>query len=178
VAIDTPLSGPGLSGNAARGAGVAAEQSGTSLTVLYDSGCGVCCETVRRLRRWDRDGRLEFLPLTQAAGSGRPILERLATEGHLDDEIHVVNEATGEVVCGGHAALALLDALPGGWLLRPWASMPHTAAAADVVYRVASRHRDRLAWLMGMRNEVSCPLGPSAGAGHAKPPAAESKAQE
>jgi hypothetical protein len=31
--------------------------------------------------------------------------------------------------------------------------------AADVVYRVASRHRDRVAWLMGMRDDVSCPVG-------------------
>jgi hypothetical protein len=27
-----------------------------------------------------------------------------------------------------------------------------------VVYRVASRHRDRVAWLVGLRNEVSCPV--------------------
>ena len=132
---------------------------GTSLTELYDDDCGVCRETVRQLRRWDRDGRMEFLPLTMAATSGRPILERLALEGHLADEIHVVNESTGEVVAGGHAALALLDVLPGGWLFRPWAALPPTAAAADVVYRVASHHRDRLAWLMGMRDDVSCPVG-------------------
>ena len=137
----------------------------TSLTVLYDADCPVCCETVRRLRRWDRDGRMEFLPLQLAAASGRPILARLATEGHLGDEIHVVNEATGQVVAGGHAALALLDALPGGWLLRPWAALPPTAAAADVVYRVASRHRDRVAWLMGMRSDVSCPVGPRTASG-------------
>jgi predicted DCC family thiol-disulfide oxidoreductase YuxK len=134
-----------------------------SLTVLYDGGCGVCSETVRHLRRWDRACRMEFLPYTLAATSGRPILERLAAEGHLADAIHVVNESTGEVVSGGHAALALLDVLPGGWLLRPWTAMPQTALAADMVYRVASRHRDRLAWLMGMRNEVSCPIGTPAG---------------
>ncbi len=133
---------------------------GASLTVLYDGGCGICSETVRHLRRWDHDGRMEFLPLAMAATSGRPILERLATEGHLADAIHVVNESTGQVVTGGHAALALLDALPGGWLLRPWAALPPTALAADAVYRVASRHRDCLAWLMGMRNEVSCPVAP------------------
>ena len=134
---------------------------GPSLTVLYDGGCGVCCETVRVLRRWDRDGRMEFLPLAMAATSGRPIIERLAAEGHLADAVHVVNESTGQVVSGGHAALALLDALPGGWLLRPWAALPPTAVAADVVYRVASRNRDLLAWLMGMRNEVSCPVRPT-----------------
>jgi predicted DCC family thiol-disulfide oxidoreductase YuxK len=129
------------------------------LTVLYDDDCGVCRETVRQLRRWDRVNRFEFMPLDLAASSGRPLLEQLAAEGHLGDAIHVVDESTGRVVIGGHAALAILDALPGGWLLRPWASLPPTAMAADVVYRVASRHRDRVAWLMGMRDEVSCPVG-------------------
>jgi predicted DCC family thiol-disulfide oxidoreductase YuxK len=128
------------------------------LTVLYDDDCGVCRETVRRLRRWDRDERFEFMDLALAGSSGRPILEQLATEGHLPDAIHVVDESTGRVDSGGHAALAILDALPGGWLLRPWASLPPTGIAVDVVYRVAARHRDRLAWLMGMRDEVSCPM--------------------
>jgi predicted DCC family thiol-disulfide oxidoreductase YuxK len=132
-----------------------------SLTVLYDEDCGVCRETVRRLRRWDREDRFEFMPLQQAAASGRPQLEQLAAEGHLADEVHVVDESSGTVVSGGHAALAILDALPGGWLLRPWAALPPTAVAADVVYRVAVRHRDGLAWLMGLRDEVSCPIRPA-----------------
>jgi predicted DCC family thiol-disulfide oxidoreductase YuxK len=137
------------------------------LTVLYDDDCGVCRETIRQLSRWDHADRFEFLPLQQAASSGRPLLERLAAEGHLPDAIHVVDESTGRVVSGGHAALAILDGLPGGWLLRPWAALAPTAVAADVVYRVAARHRDRLAWLMGMRDEVSCPVRPSAQPGHA-----------
>jgi predicted DCC family thiol-disulfide oxidoreductase YuxK len=132
------------------------------LTVIYDEDCGVCRESVRRLSRWDRDSRFEFVPLQRAAVSGRVQLEQLAAAGHLADAVHVVDEATGRVVSGGHAALAILDALPGGWLLRPWAALPPTGAAADVVYRVAARHRDRLAWLIGLRDEVSCPVRPTA----------------
>ena len=98
------------------------------------------------------------MPLQEAATSGRPVLERLAGEGHLEDAIHVVDENTGRVVAGGHAALAIIDALPGGWLLRPWATFAPTAIAADVVYRVAARHRDKVAWVMGLRDEVSCPV--------------------
>ena len=132
------------------------------LTVIYDDACGVCRETVRRLSRWDHEGRFTFMPLRLAATSGRPLLERLAADGGFADAVHVVDEANGRVVSGGHAALAILDALPGGWLLRPWVGLPPTAAAVDVVYRVAVRHRDRLAWLMGMRDEVSCPVRPAA----------------
>lgn len=134
------------------------QRSAGKLTVLYDGDCGICRETVRQLARWDREDRMEFVPLAAAADSGRPILERLAAEGHLGDSIHVVDEATGQVTTGGHAALALLDALPGGWLLRPWTTLPPTGQVADAVYRVASRHRERLGWLMGMRDEVACPL--------------------
>jgi len=128
------------------------------VTVIYDDECGVCRETVHQLRRWDHEERLEFVPFSAVSTSGRPVLERLAAEGLSDDAIHVVDQATGRVIAGGHAALAIIDALPGGWLLRPWAGMPHTALAADVVYRVASRHRDRLAWLVGLRDDVRCPL--------------------
>lgn len=138
------------------------ERSTTRLTVLYDGGCGICRETVRRLARWDRDDRMEFMPIAAAAHCGRPILERLAAEGHLGDSIHVVDEETGQVTTGGHAALTLLDALPGGWLLRPWTALPPTGQVADAVYRVAARHRDRLAWLMGISDEVACPYASDA----------------
>jgi len=132
-----------------------------SLVVLYDAECGLCRDTVRQLRRWDREARLEFVPLEEAGSTGRPLLERLAAEGRLAEELHVVDEATGRVAAGGNAALAIIDALPGGWLLRPWASLPPTAAAADVVYRVAARHRHSLAWMMGLRDEVACPIHPA-----------------
>jgi predicted DCC family thiol-disulfide oxidoreductase YuxK len=161
MATDTlPRQAPGYA-NPAPGSG--------PLVVIYDGDCGVCRESVRRLRRWDHEGRFEFMPLQVAGSCGRPRLEQLAAEGHLGDAVHVVDESTGRVVSGGHAALAILDALPGGWLLRPWASLPPTAAAADVVYRVAARHRDRVAWLTGMRDDVSCPVRPAAPTGSDDP---------
>ncbi len=128
------------------------------LTVVYDGDCGVCRETVRHLARWDRGVRLDFIPLARAAGSGQPVLEELAADEHAAESVHVVNLATGQVVSGGHAALAVIDALPGGWLFRPWSTLPSTTIAADVVYRVAARHRDRVAWLIGMRDEIACPM--------------------
>jgi predicted DCC family thiol-disulfide oxidoreductase YuxK len=133
----------------------------SSLTVLYDGDCGVCGETVRQLRRWDRESRFEFLPFQTAPSSGRSTLERLVASGQLGDGLYVVDETTGRIVSGGHAALAILEALPGGWLLRPWAMLPTTGLAADIVYRVASRHRDRLAWLVGLRDDVPCPMPPT-----------------
>jgi predicted DCC family thiol-disulfide oxidoreductase YuxK len=104
----------------------------SSLTVLYDGDCGVCGETVRQLHRWDHERRFEFLPFQSASSSGRSAIERLVASRGLGDGLHVVDEGTGRVVSGGHAALAILDALPGGWLLRPWAMLPTTGLAADI----------------------------------------------
>ncbi len=98
------------------------------------------------------------MPLAAAASSGRPALEQLAAGDRFRESIQVVDESTGRVSSGGQAALALLEALPGGWLLRPWTALPPAGPVADTVYRVASRHRNRLAWLMGLRDEVACPL--------------------
>ncbi len=55
--------------------------SGSTLTVVFDGECGVCRETIQQLRRWDREDRIEFLPLSDVSASGRPLLERLAAEG-------------------------------------------------------------------------------------------------
>ncbi len=128
------------------------------LVVLFDGDCGLCRESVRTLRRWDRERRLEFVPLQVAVGSGRPLLEGLAAQTSLADALHVVDEGSGEVMVGGAAALAILDALPGGWLLRPWAGLPPTELAADLLYRLVARHRETVAWVVGLPDERGCPL--------------------
>ena len=79
------------------------------LVVLFDRDCGLCQATARVLRRWDRLGRLELVPLQAVAGwSARSLAETL----------HVVDEATGRVTRGGDAALAIAAALPGGRIVR------------------------------------------------------------
>jgi len=128
------------------------------LTVLYDDGCGVCRETVRRLRRWDREGRFEFMPLRLAASCGRLRLEQLAAEGHLADAVHVVDEATGRVVSGGtrHSPFSMRCR----WLAP--SSLGRLAADRRSRRRRLSR---RLAasrppdMADRMRDEVSCPIG-------------------
>lgn len=135
---------------------------GPRLAVLFDRDCGVCQETARTLRRWDHGRRLEFVPFQEAATSGRPLLERAASDRPLDEDLHVVDLGTGEIAVGGQAALAILDVLPGGWLLRPWSVLPSTTAAADVLYRLATRHRDTVGWLVGLRDEVACPAAVAA----------------
>ena len=130
------------------------------LTVLYDRDCAFCAWTVRQLRGMDRHRRLEFIPL-QEAGSmpDRPKLARIASEHRLLHEIHVV-AADGSVRKGGRAMAAVLQTLPGGWLLRPWLALPGAGALLDVVYRVVADNRHRLVPLLGARaaSGEQCPV--------------------
>jgi predicted DCC family thiol-disulfide oxidoreductase YuxK len=134
------------------------------LTVLYDRDCAFCAWTVRQLRSMDRHRRLEFIPL-QEAGSlpDRPDLARIAAEHRLLGEIHVV-AADGSVRAGGRAMAAVLLALPGSWLLRPWLALPGAGALLDLVYRVVADNRHRLAPLLGagMASGEACPADPPA----------------
>ena len=37
-----------------------------NVTIAYDEDCGACRWTAERLRRWDRAGRLAFVPIQDA----------------------------------------------------------------------------------------------------------------
>jgi hypothetical protein len=52
-----------------------------------------------------------------------------------------VRRPDGGVRAGGGALLEILDALPGGWLLRPWARLPGAEAVVDAAYRWVARRR-------------------------------------
>ena len=137
----------------------AAAAAGPRLVVLYDRDCGVCAFSARRLRRWDRAGRLELLPLQAAAGSGRPELERAARERPLIDALHVVDERTGRVRAGGDAVLSIASVLPGGALVRPIAAIPPFRWAVGAAYDLVARNRDRIGRWLGLEGPV-CVVGP------------------
>ena len=126
--------------------------------VLYDRECAFCAAGALRLRRWDRRGRMELLPLQDAATSADPAVRDAAATRPLASELHVVDRDTGQVAAGGRAVLTILDALPGGPLLRPWTAFPPTAAIAEVAYSVVSDRRQDLGWAVGVRHEVACPI--------------------
>jgi predicted DCC family thiol-disulfide oxidoreductase YuxK len=118
------------------------------LTVLFDLQCAFCRWTVRQLRPLDRHRRLEFVSLQRARkGRTRPELREVARHYRLRREIHVLRP-DGSVRAGGDAMLEILDVLPGGWLLRPWRSIPGVGAAVRVFYRLIADHRRLLAKLM------------------------------
>jgi predicted DCC family thiol-disulfide oxidoreductase YuxK len=137
-------------------------RDGSRLTVLYDRDCGICGLTARTLRRWDRDGRFVLVPLQAAAGSRDPRLVGVAAVYALEDQLHVVDEA-GHVAAGGDAALAIVDALPGGWLLRPWAAIAPLRRVVSLAYGWVAGHRRQVGAWLGV--ELSCEMAPDSSIG-------------
>ena len=118
------------------------------LVVLYDRDCGLCTATARRLRRWDRTGRLELLPLQDAGASARPEIAAAGRDLPLSAALHVVDQRTGAVRSGGDAALAIAAALPGGIVSRPVAAIPPARWLVGLGYGIVARHRHRIGrWL-------------------------------
>ena len=114
------------------------------LLVLYDRDCGICTFVVARLRRWDRDHRLELLPLQAATADGRDLVRAVAASHPLHDELHVIDLATGLVRAGGAAVLEIAARLPGG---RIPAALARVAPATWVVglgYAVVAGNRQAI----------------------------------
>ncbi|MGZ8501968.1 MAG: thiol-disulfide oxidoreductase DCC family protein [Candidatus Limnocylindrales bacterium] len=130
-------------------------RDGSRLTILYDRDCGICGLTARSLRRWDRNGRFRLIALQEVSGSGDQRLLAVAARYALRDELHAVDEA-GSVAAGGDAALAIIDALPGGWLLRPWAALPAVRRAVRLAYDGIAQNRRRIGGWLGL--ELVCEL--------------------
>ena len=130
----------------ARSSGRAAD--GPRLVVLYDRDCGLCTASARRLRRWDRRGRLELLPLQDADVSDRPILAERVRGLPLTAALHVVDERTSDVRAGGDAVLAILAALPGGAAARVVGAIPSVRWIVGVGYDAVAGNRHRIGrWL-------------------------------
>ncbi len=128
----------------------------SDLTVLFDRDCGFCNWTVRQLRGLDRHGRLEYVALQSATSArDRPELAAVAARYPLAESIHLVRR-DGSVVAGGRAMLAILDALPGAWLLRPWTRFPGMALLADLLYSPIAANRHSLGRLVARNDPVRC----------------------
>ncbi|HEV8516810.1 MAG TPA: DUF393 domain-containing protein [Candidatus Limnocylindrales bacterium] len=133
-----------------------------ALTLLYDRDCAFCTWTALQLRSLDRRRRIALVPLQEARRGGvRPDLAAVAAGYPLVERIHAVTNG-GEVVAGGRAMLAALEALPGGHLLGPWFRLAEATGLAEIGYDVLAAQRDRLARLVGARepHDPACPTPP------------------
>lgn len=131
------------------------------LTVLFDRDCGFCNWTVRQLRGLDRHRRLSYVPLQSAHSlPARPDLAAVAATYPLAQAIHVVRR-DGTVHSRGRAMLAILDALPGARLVRPWTRLPGVARLADALYDPLAAHRGALGRLVAGRDLAACDVAPA-----------------
>jgi predicted DCC family thiol-disulfide oxidoreductase YuxK len=129
------------------------------LLVLYDRDCGICVATVDRLRRWDRENRLELLPLQVAGTDARPIVRRVATGHPLHAELHVLDPSSGEVRSGGRAVLEIASRLPGGRVPAMLGRLPPAAWAIGVGYALVARNRHAISRALRLDTVCSVPPG-------------------
>jgi predicted DCC family thiol-disulfide oxidoreductase YuxK len=131
-----------------------AEGAGSAPTiVLFDRDCGLCRWTAERLRRWDRGGRLAFVPLGKPRAAA--LLPHLTPRERLGSW-HLVSP-DGTVRSGGAAVPGALELLPGG---RPLAAAARRfPGPTDRAYRWVADHRTVLGRLLGRR---ACAVDPSA----------------
>ena len=109
-------------------------------TLVYDGDCAFCLRCVALLRRWDRHGRLAFLPLQdERALALLPAAPRSAVEAAM----HLV-APDGGARAGAAALPQILRLVPGGRPLATLFSLPGARWAADRLYRLVARNRHRL----------------------------------
>lgn len=111
------------------------------LLVLFDQDCGICTAVAARLRRWDRDGRLELLALQAAADDPRPLVRSIAAGHPLHDELHVLDPVSGAVRSGGRAVLEIAARLPGGRIAALLGRVPPAAWGLGLGYAIVARNR-------------------------------------
>ncbi len=127
--------------SASTGAAAVGREAGTrTWTLVFDGDCGFCRRCVALLAKWDRVGRLVYVPFQDAAALERlPPLDRHA----LEQAMHLVTPE--RMVYAGAAALPpILRIVPFGWTLAWTFRVPGVPWLAAKVYRQVARNRHRL----------------------------------
>ena len=110
---------------------------GVSPTLIYDGECGVCRQSVRILKRWDREHILHYVPFQDAAAVARfgIALPKLAAAMHLI-------LPGGRVYPGADAVPELLRLFPSKRWLAPLFRVPGVLPLARRIYAwIAIRRR-------------------------------------
>lgn len=126
------------------------------LVVLFDADCGICERTADQLRRWDRQGRLDVMPLQAASRDEREMVRSVADDHPLHDELHVLDLRSGTVRSGGPAFLEIISRLPGGRWPAAIARLPPAAWLVGLGYALVARNRNAIS--RALRLEVACQI--------------------
>ncbi|HEY9104149.1 DUF393 domain-containing protein [Chitinimonas sp.] len=122
----------------------------TELTVFFDSQCPLCAAEMRRLSRWDRQGRLAYIDMQ---GEGFDATRYGASYAAMDAQLHA-QTADGQMLVGIDAISAIYQAVGKGWLTWPlrWQWARPTLSWG---YRRLARYRYQISRLLGF----ACPDG-------------------
>lgn len=122
----------------------------SELSVFYDGHCPMCVAEMRRLSRWDGQGRLHYIDMRGEGFDAKSYGTSLAA---MDAELHAVT-ADGRLLVGIDAISAAYQAAGKGWLAWPlrwgWAR-PLLVWG----YRRFARYRHLISRLLGF----GCPDG-------------------
>jgi predicted DCC family thiol-disulfide oxidoreductase YuxK len=115
----------------------------TSLTVLYDSDCGICTHTARVLARVDSRRQLRLVAAQQADLPGAPPIDELLRSLHAVD-------GAGQWFVGGRASVEIARRVPILWPITLFARLPFALRVLDLGYRAVADHRQTLSRLLGL----------------------------
>jgi predicted DCC family thiol-disulfide oxidoreductase YuxK len=107
--------------------------------LIFDGHCPLCTAGMRLLHRWDRGGRLAFLPLDDAQVAQRwPQL-------HAEDllrQIHLI-DSHGQIYRGAAVFRLLSRRLPALWAIAPLLHLPLSLPLWQGLYHLLARARYR-----------------------------------
>jgi len=112
--------------------------------LLYAAGCRLCRFAARVVAELDHRGALALLGLEDA--SADRLLEHVSEERRGSSLRLVLPD--GRMLSGGAAALGALERLPATRRLARTAAVLHAQPAAEALYALLARNRDRLGWLV------------------------------
>jgi predicted DCC family thiol-disulfide oxidoreductase YuxK len=129
-----------VSGDARPGLPRPASHYGYQRTLIFDGDCAFCRRAVSFLAKWDKYGRLRFVPFQDAEGLARlPLIPR----ADLEKAMHLVT-SDGSVYPGAAAVPVMLRVLRFGRLLSWVFRIPGVPRLAGGIYRIIARNRHRL----------------------------------
>ena len=113
-----------------------ARAESTSPTLIYDGECGICQQAVARLKRWDGEHVLRFVPFQDGAAVARfgIALPALAAAMHL-----ILPD--GRAYTGADAVPQLLRLFPGKRWLAPLFFVPGVLPLARRIYAWIAQRR-------------------------------------
>jgi predicted DCC family thiol-disulfide oxidoreductase YuxK len=126
--------------------------------LLYDDHCKFCRASAALVHGWDRDTRLDLLPLSDPLAAS---LLSPMSETERMKSIHVV-QPDGSISSAGQALLNVCAELPAAsWLARASSAAAPVRAGTEALYDRLSAIRGSLAHIVPQRDPIRRWRGPS-----------------